>query len=281
MPPKKPKTSVNKRLLPKDLAQRLEERLSEEVQDEGEKEPTPPPSPPREDPVPKVVRRTERTERSRVVILERPREAMINQVIPLTIPGFPNKAFTPIRIGVERTGGSIIHCIIRASYPPYLEWNRDRRIKKVREFRQDLARNFEGYYMRLDQKREFWGPLYACKRTLEFSEGVFQYEFLDYVGKLINKNIAVLQFGFQGKLQMVPGTRIYGRGLTTKPPTTPSMISRSRTRSPGGSSDPPTLIFILHLGGGGYELMGLIDNGSSESFTLFPENHLLQEVLGL
>lgn len=287
MPAKKPKASVNKRLIPKDLAQRLEERLENvEPPESKEKTATPPPSPPKPEPpvvVPKppaanVVRRTERTERSRVVILEKPREAMINQVIPISIPGFPGKDFTPVRIGVERTGGSIMHCIIRASYPPYLQWNRDRRIKKVKDFRQDLAKNFEGYYMRLDQKRDFWGPLYSCKRTLEFNEGVFQYDFLDFVGKIINKNICVLQFGLQGKIQMVPGTRVYGKGLTTNPSVS-SLVSRSRTRSPGGNSEPPTLIFILHLGGGGYELVGMLDNETNESFTLFPENHLLHSLL--
>lgn len=204
---------------------------------------------------------------------------MINQVIALPIQGFPTKDFTPIRVGVDRAGGSIMHCIIRASYPPYLEWNRERRTKKVKAFRQDLARNFEGYYMRMDQRRELWGPLYACKRELEFSEGVFRYDFLDYVGKIINKNICVLEFNLMGKLQPIPGTRIYGKGLTTKPSTSPMMISRSRTQSPGGSADPPTLIFILHLGGGGYELVGLMDNETKENFTLFPENHLIQTLL--
>lgn len=290
MPSKKPKASVNKRLLPKDLAQRLEERLSEEVREEDtpreptpppspQIQPTPPPSPPPKIQAPSIVRRTERTERSRVVILERPREAMINQVIPLSIPGFPTKDFTPVRMGVDRNGGSIMHCIIRASYPPYLEWNRERRIRKVKQFRQDLARNFEGYYMRMDQKRELWGPLYVCKRELEFSEGVFRYDFLDYVGKIINKNICVLEFSLLGKIQPIPGTRIYGRGLTSKPSNSPMMISRSRTQSPGGATEPPALIFILHLGGGGYELVGLLDNCSSENFTLFPENHLFYSLL--
>jgi hypothetical protein len=303
MPSKKPKASVSRRLLPKDLALRLEERLTDQVQEEELPAPaktvTPPPSPreaapssflpspkqptPQTSPsraaAPGIVRRTERTERSRVVILEKPREAMINQVIPVVIPGFPTREFMPVRIGVDRVGGSIMHCIIRATYPPYLEWNRDRRIKKIKEFRQDLARNFEGYYMRMDQKRELWGPIYACKRELEFSEGVFRYDFLDYVGKIINKNICILEFSITGKLQSIPGTRIYGRGLTTKPQPSSTMISRSRTQSPGGSSEPPTLIFILHLGGGAYELMGILDNHSNENFTLFPENHLLHSIL--
>lgn len=292
MPTKKPKASVAKRLLPKDLVQRLEERLVEDpVEPPSEKTPTPPPSPPKQPPSPvvpspptsNVIRRTERTERSRVVILEKPREAMINQVIPFTLPGFSAGNFTLVRIGVDRMGGSIMHCIIRASYPPYRDWNRDRRIRKVKGFRQDLAKSFEGYYMRMDQRRELWGPIYACKRELEFSEGVFRYDFLDYVGKIINKNICVLEINLTGKIQPIPGTRIYGRGLVSKPSSSGSstslMISRSITRSPDDHSEPPALIFILHLGGGAYELVGLLDKSTDECFTLFPENHLLHSLL--
>jgi hypothetical protein len=209
-----------------------------------------------------------------VVILEKPREAMINQHIPLWISDFPVREYSLARIGVDRVGGSIMHCIVRASYPPYAEWNRDRRVKKVREFRHDLAKNFEGYYMRLDQDREKLGPLYVCKRELEFSEGVFRYEFLDYIGKIINKNVVMLDLSVAGKIQMIPGTRVYGKSAASAS----SHASLSRTQSPG-SSEPPMFIFIIHLGSGAYELVGMVNNVSKESYTLFPENHLLRTLL--
>lgn len=287
---RKPKASVKKRLISKDLALRLEERLEDSAVEvpEAPRPETPPPepaprpqtplssSPPSSPPGP-VIRRTERTERSRVMIIERPREAMPNQIIPLTIHDFPTRMYTPVRIGVDRVGGSIMHCIIRATYPPYMDWNREKRIRKVKEFRQDLARNFEGYYMRMDQKRERWGPIYACKRELEIAEGVFRYDFLDYIGKIINKNICILELTVSGKVQPIPGTRVYGKGVHDK--SSPyTMLSRSRTHSPS-SSEPPTTIFILHLGGGAYELVGMLKNEGDERFTLFPENHLLYKLM--
>jgi hypothetical protein len=126
----------------------------------------------------------------------------------------------------------------------------------------------------MDQNRDQLGPLYVCKRELNFSEGVFRYEFLDYVGKIINKNILVLELSVSGKLQKIPGTRLYGKGASSSS----SPIALSRTQSPP-FSEPPMTIFIIHLGSGAYELMALANNKTSEIYTLFPDTHLMCNLL--
>jgi len=252
MPPKKSTISVQRRLLPKKsfpIPEDVEPEpvREEEEEQEEEQQPTPtkpptPPAPPRS-----------------VMIVDKPREAMIGQRFPVNVSNL-------IRLGVDRVGGSLFHCILRSSYPPYAQWNRERCIRKVKEFRQDLAKNFDGYYLRLDQKSEKWPQLPVCKRELEFTDGLIRFDYLDYVGKIINKSIVILNIDQDGNLRPLPGTRIYAK------PVSPPNPSNTKTNSPiTYMRSEPTFIFIIHLGGPAYELLGMKKNDFL--FTLFPESH--------
>jgi hypothetical protein len=255
--PKKNTVSVHKRLLSKTLA-RIEE------QEEVEETPVVQDQPPAQESKPP----------KSVVIVDKPREAMILQEIPINTDKKLSE-FGAIRLGVDRTGGSMFHCIVRSSYAPYLEWNRERRIRKVREFRQDLALNFDGYYLRLDQKSNAWPPLQSCKRELETIDNMIQSHFLDYIGKVINKNIVMLVIDQNGKLSPIPGTKIYIKSS----PQGASNISHTKTNSPiTYARGEPVFIFIIHLGGPAFELLGMRRNDMV--FTLFPESHpVTREIL--
>jgi hypothetical protein len=201
-----------------------------------------------------------------VMIVDKPREAMIGQSIPVFVHGIQGEFG---RVGVDRTGGSLFHCIIRATYPPYGEWNRERRIRKVKEFRQDLSVNFEGYYLRLDQREQKWPPLAVCKREIENVDGCINYDYLEYIGKIINKSIVILSMSDRGVVNIYPGTRVYAK---TNGPT--SHVSRTKTNSPITYMRAESVyMFIIHLGGPAYELLGMKKDGGI--FTLFPESHVV------
>lgn len=256
---KKVTATVKGRLLSKNLAQRLEEVANDEL---------------REEPVEDFKVREEPKQISRsVIIMEKPREAMVNQYIAVRIPSF-NTEFH--RLGVDRLGGSLFHCILRAIYPPYTEWDVSRRLRKVKEFRQDLSVNFDGYYHRIDQKNNHWPTLVSCKKDLETSDGSIHYEYLDYIGKIINKCILVTTVTSDGILRRIAGTKIYGKQLFNRG----SDTSRNdeHTSEHTKSSSPITYtrsetmyIVIIHLGGPAFELLCLRKDGSK--FTLFPESH--------
>lgn len=211
-----------------------------------------------------------------VIIVEKPREAMVGQGIPVRFSDDPEFTIPLLRIGVERMGGSLFHCILRAIYPPYMEWNREKRLRKVKEFRQDLAGNFEGYYLRLDQRNSNWPTLSSCKKDLETCDGAIQYEFLDYIGKVINKNIVMITVTKDAVLQPIYGTRVYG-SKTQPDHQTQTHVTNSpvtKTSSPiTYSRAEPVFVYILHLGGPAFELLSYRKNGTN--FTLFPESHQL------
>ena len=258
MPPKKSTISVQRRLLPK------RNFIPPEESDHEEEEVVqPPPPPPVEENPPKSV-----------MIVERPREAMIGQGFPVYLSQ-TDKSLDLVRLGVDRVGGSLFHCILRSTYSPYTEWPRERCIRKVKEFRQDLATNFDGYYLRLDQRLEKWPQLQICKRDLEFSDGLIRFDYLDYIGKIINKSIVLLSIDQAGILRQLPGTKVYAKQSSTH------NTNNTKTSSPiTYMKSEPTFIFILHLGGPAYELLGLKKNGTV--FTLFPESHYVtKSILGL
>jgi len=277
MPPKKSTSPVKGRLLSKNLTQRMEEALG---QAEEEQPPVQQPAEEevkreKEDQTTHHVREEPKAISKSVIIVEKPREAMVGQGIPVRFSDDPEFSIPLLRIGVERMGGSLFHCILRAIYPPYMEWNREKRLRKVKEFRQDLAGNFEGYYLRLDQKNSNWPNLTACKKDLETCDGAIQYEFLDYIGKVINKNIAMITVTKDAVLQPIYGTRVYGSKPQTEQP------SRHVTNSPvTKTSSPitysraePVFVYILHLGGPAFELLSYRKAGTN--YTLFPESHQL------
>jgi hypothetical protein len=258
MPPKKQSISVQRRLLPK--------RSPVQSQDEEsghESSPVASP-PPQKLPTPPPPQKS-------VMIVDKPREAMIGHSYPIQLSKRDLQAEL-VRMGVDRVGGSLFHCILRSIYPPYLEWNRERCIRKVKEFRQDLANNFEGYYLRLDQKAGKWPQISVCKRELEFTDGLIRLEFLDYIGKIINKSIVLLTIDQDGILRPLPGSRVYAK--QSPPPShsntkTNSPITYMRTEA--------TFLFILHLGGPAYEVLGMRREG--QIFTLFPESHTITKAL--
>jgi hypothetical protein len=208
-----------------------------------------------------------------VMIVERPRESMIGQEFPVTVPQ-SDVQIDLVRIGVDRIGGSLFHCILRSTYVPYVDWPREKCIRKVKEFRQDLAINFDGYYLRLDQRSEKWPQLQVCKRDLEYSDGLIRFDYLDYIGKIINKSIVLLTVDHAGVLRQLPGSRIYAKQSNL------SNSGNTKTSSPiSYHKAEPTFIFIVHLGGPAYELVGLKKNGTL--FTLFPESHFVtKSILG-
>jgi len=198
---------------------------------------------------------------------------MVGQGIPVRFSDDPEFTIPLLRFGVERMGGSLFHCILRAIYPPYMEWNREKRLRKVKEFRQDLASNFEGYYLRLDQRNSNWPSLAACKKDLETCDGSIQYEFLDYIGKVVNKNIVVLTVAKDSVIHPIHGTRVYGSKIQhdqARQTDTETLVTK--TSSPiTYSRAEPVFVYIIHLGGPAFELVSYRKNGSN--FTLFPESH--------
>lgn len=261
MPLKKPKVPVRGRLLPKTV---LEPVLSN---DESEEESL---LVPETVPVPVQEPQVEIPKPKSVMIVDKPREAMIGQSISVLVQGIEGNFG---RVGVDRTGGSLFHCLIRASYPPYGEWNRERRIRKVKEFRQDLSVNFEGYYMRLDQKEKKWPPLSVCKREIEILDGCINYDYLEYIGKIMNKSIVILSMNDRGTVSIYPGTRVYSKAVGPV-----SQVTRTKTNSPiTYLRAEPVYIFIIHLGGPAYELLSIKRN--DHVFTLFPESHIVAQTL--
>ena len=277
---------VRGRLVSKTLAQRLE-LIEEAVNDSGQAEEVV--QPPVEDtaktPEPPMKQQAPRaTIPKSVVIVEKPREAMINQGIQVSMSEEErtNDATAPllIRVGVDRMSGSLFHCVLRAIYPPYMEWDRERRIRKVKEFRQDLASNFDGYYLRLDQANVTRPSLQTCKNDLESFNGALPYDYLEYLSKVINKVIVLLTVTHQGVLRAIPGTKVYGKTSQTMP------VPHNRN---GGQQDTktsspityakaePVYLFILHLGGPAYEL--LCWRRKDRSYTLFPESHSITRLL--
>lgn len=284
MPPKKSSAPVKGRLLSKNLTQRLEEAIGgEEVQKEESHNESNHEEP--KDAVAEVqehhnhVREEPKALSKSVIIVEKPREAMIGQGIPVRFEDDPEFQIPLIRVGVERMGGSLFHCLLRAIYPPYMEWNRERRLRKVKEFRQDLASNFDGYFLRLDQKNFPWPSLPVCKKDLESSDGAIQYEFLDYIGKVINKSIVVLTVTKDGVLQPVYGSRIYAKQNNPNSQST-TEVNNTKTSSPiTYARAEPVFLYILHLGGPAFELLCYRKNGTN--YTLFPESHhLTSKILG-
>lgn len=252
MPSKKYSSPIKGRLVSKSLAQKPidEEAVEEKGKDFGNV---------REEPK-GVVGKS-------VVIIEKPKEAMVGQGIPVRFATDEDFGSSLMRIGTERLNGSLFHCIFRAIYPPYMEWDRERRLRKVREFRQDLASNFDGYYLRLDQRNISWPGLVSCKKDLESCDGAIQYDFLDYIGKVINKNIVVITVTREGVIQPVLGSRVYGRdtknNARTNDSSSPIIYSKAE----------PVYVFIVHLGGPAFELLSMRKNGTN--YTLFPESHLI------
>lgn len=293
--PSKKSVSVNKRLLSRNLAMRLEERMNECIAGEGVEEPGargvgdgdgsgvgPVERVPTS--LPDFMRPPPASSRGRVTITE-PLVAMPpgeRARLPMGGVGVRGGKTVPVRLGVTQEGGSIVHCLLRATYPPYETWSVERRIRKVQQFRDDLAAGFEGYYLRLDQSRELWGSLSACQRELAVSEGVFRLEFLDYIGRLINKNLVVLDIDHQTSV-LRPKARVYGRrsprSRTTSPPARTSGTI-TRTIAEGGEHDrSPTFIFLIHLRGGRYELFCLEDETEGNLYTLFQDPHPVIDAL--
>lgn len=260
--------TVKGRLLSKNLAQRIEEAANEEPKEEVVED-----SKVREEP--KQIARS-------VVILDKPREAMVNQYMPVYLTVGSQTEF--LRLGVDRVGGSLFHCILRAIYPPYVEWPSTKRLRKVKEFRQDLSVNFDGFYHRIDQKNINWPSLPACKKDLESSDGSISYEYLEYIGKIVNKCIVMTTVTNEGVLKIISGTRIYGkqgfgRNIDGSGPRNPDHTSENtKSSSPiTYSRSEPMYVVIIHLGGPAYELLCLKKDGSK--FTLFPESHGLVKLL--
>jgi hypothetical protein len=281
MPTKKSSVTaatVKGRLLSKSLAQRLE--LVEEaihspgpVEESQNVDDVSPRRPEPEDIPPKGA-----APRS-VFIVEKPREAMINQGLRVFLSendqrddDTPEQSLT--RMGVDRISGSLFHCILRAIYPPYMEWERERRVRKVKEFRQDLAANFDGYYLRLDQANVARPSLTTCKNDLEKFNGPLPYYYMEYLSKVINKVIVLITVTPGGVLSSIPGGRIYGK------PTRGHVVNGNSDNGETKTSSPityvkaePVYIFILHLGGPAYELLTWRRKGSD--YTLFPESHVI------
>lgn len=178
-----------------------------------------------------------------------------------------------IRAGVDRMSGSLFHCVLRAIYPPYMEWERERRVRKVKEFRQDLAINFDGYYLRLDQALVNRPSLTTCKKDLESFDGALPYDYLEYIAKVINKVIVLLTVSPDGIIRPIPGIKIYGR-TPQPPPVDSSNSGNTKTSSPiTYARAEPVYLFILHLGGPAYEL--LCWRRYDRNYTLFPESHTI------
>jgi hypothetical protein len=202
---------------------------------------------------------------------------MINQGIQVTISeDETDQRPLLLRVGVDRMSGSLFHCILRAVYPPYVEWEREKRIRKVKEFRQDLAGSFDWYYMRLDQASTARPNLASCKKDLETFDGALPYDYMEYIAKVVNKVIVLLTVSSNGCLRRVPGTKIYGKAG--------NLLSSSRSSSDTKTSSPityartePVYLFILHLGGPAYEL--LTWRRKDRNYTLFPESHPITERL--
>jgi hypothetical protein len=270
MPKKSSSPAVRSRLISKTLTQRLE-ALEEEPQPPVEEKPQTPPPQQRPSVAPRA------TIPRSVVIVEKPREAMINQGMQVIISEEEtDNGPLLLRVGVDRMSGSLFHCILRAIYPPYVEWERERRIRKVKEFRQDLAGSFDGYYMRLDQASAPRPSLANCKKDIESFDGALPYDYMEYIAKVVNKVIVLLTVSSDGVLRFIPGTKIYGKpgnlitsGRSSNDTKTSSPITYARAE--------PVFMFILHLGGPAYEL--LTWRRKDRNYTLFPESHPITERL--
>lgn len=154
--------SVSKRIIPKTI---VEEEVKEPVREN-------PPEP-------------------RVTItspINTTRRCNVDEFIPIYFEEFPHEIS---RVGVlnhVKHGGNLFHAILYATYLPYREWDKVKRLRKTDEFRQDLARDFPVFMMRLDQRSVNWGSPRDCQRELTESTST-RIEFLQYISKMINKTI--------------------------------------------------------------------------------------------
>lgn len=173
--------SVSKRVIPKDL---MDEVRQEPVREE-------PPEP-------------------RVTIshpVNSVRRCNVDEMIPVHFEEFPHELS---RVGVLNhlhQGGNLFHAILYATYLPYREWDKVKRLRKTTEFRQDLARDFPVFMMRLDQRSVNWGSPRECQR--ELTEAMYtRPEFLQYISKMINKTIFITRVGEIG----LTTVQIYNQG---------------------------------------------------------------------
>lgn len=182
------------------------------------------------------------------------RWANVDELIPVYISGLSTR-HEIFRTGVLNhyvEGGSLLHCLLKAIYPPYTDWDKARKIRKVREFRQDLAENFQAFFMRLDQKQDSWGSLSKCKRDL-MEEADIPYRYFEYFCKILNKNIILTELTETG-LKLYPGTKIYGHDSSPR--------------------DDKTYIILVKSDRGTYEVVMM-----DKKYSLFPEQHSLLRIL--
>lgn len=162
--------SVSKRVIPKELV-----------------DSQPPLSPVKQEPV------REDAPEPRVTIshpVNSVRRCGIDEFIPVYFEDLPHEIS---RVGVlnhMHQGGNLFHAILYSTYLPYREWDRVKKLRKTGEFRQDLARDFPVFMMRLDQRSVNWGSPRECQT--ELTEALYtRPEFLQYISKMINKTIYI------------------------------------------------------------------------------------------
>jgi len=182
--------SVSKRVIPKELIE--EEQPSSPVRQEPVRENTPEP---------------------RVTIsspVNSTRRCNVEEMIPVYFEDFP---YEISRIGVLNhlhQGGNLFHAILYATYLPYREWDKVKRLRKTVEFRQDLAKDFPVFMMRLDQRSVSWGSPRECQR--ELVEAMYtRADFLQYISKMINKTIYLTQIDEVG----LKVRRVFNQGSET------------------------------------------------------------------
>lgn len=177
--------SVSKRIIPQDITKEKPEEPAKEVVREEQPEP-------------------------RVTIsspTNSTRRCGVDEHIPVYFQAYPHEL---TRVGVLnhlKHGGNMFHAILYATYLPYREWDKIRRIRKTNEFRQDLSRDFSVFMMRLDQRGVNWGSPRDCQREL-VDELYTRADFLLYVSKMINKTIYLTRVEEEG----LRSIRIFNQG---------------------------------------------------------------------
>ena len=120
------------------------------------------------------------------------RRCNVDEFIPVLFEEFTHEVS---RVGVlnhPKLGGNIFHAVLYSTYLPYREWDKTKRLRKTAEFRQDLARDFPVFMMRLDQRSVNWGSPRDCQKELVDTTHT-KIEFLNYICKMINKTIYIVK----------------------------------------------------------------------------------------
>lgn len=206
--------SVSKRVIPKDL-----------IED-------PPVSPVKQEPV------REETPEPRVTIstpVNSVRRCNVDEFIPVYFEGYPHEIS---RVGVLNhihQGGNLFHAVLYATYLPYREWDKVKRLRKTLEFRQDLARDFPVFMMRLDQKNVNWGSPKECQK--ELVESMYtRSDFLQYISKMINKTIYLTRVDEVG----LTAVRIFNQGSEN------NCLVMVETQTPDGYIYEPVVFNRVH-----------------------------------